>query len=240
MRFELLDFTHPLPVWNVALDESLLLEREQLGGYALLRLWEPATPFVVMGRSSRYNTEVNVPACESDDVPFFRRCSGGASIVTGPGCLMYAVLIPFASRPELRALEVAHQFVMSKIQQAVTRLEFEVSMQGTCDLTFRNQKFSGNAMRVTRDWLLYHGTILCSMNLKWISKYLGSPDRQPDYRKQRTHDEFVTQLPCTTQEVKSALIEVWQADSRIEEFPESRTQELVASRYSLDSWNRKR
>ena len=50
----LLDLTLPTAAENVVLDEALLEEAEaRPGASELLRLWEPATPTVVLGRSSR-------------------------------------------------------------------------------------------------------------------------------------------------------------------------------------------
>ena len=240
MSFECLDLTLPDPHENIALDEALLENRGQQGGEPLLRLWEPVEPLVVIGRSSRYQTEVNLSACMADNVPFIRRCSGGAAVVASSGCLMYAVLLPYDRYPELRSLDVAHQFVMTNVRAAVENLGLHVEMQGTCDLTYRNRKFSGNAMRATRDWLLYHGTVLCSMDLELISKYLGQPERQPDYRKKRPHEDFVTSIPVSTEDVKTALVESWGATKAVEEYPMELTKHLAESKYRLDEWNRKR
>ena len=46
---------------------------------------------VVVGRSSRLDEEVHLDACRAAGVPVLRRPSGGAAIVSGPGCLMYAL-----------------------------------------------------------------------------------------------------------------------------------------------------
>lgn len=238
--FELLDYTHPDPVWNVAMDEALLERRNAGGGRALLRFWEPAEPMVVIGRSSRIASEVKLDTCQSDGVPVVRRCSGGAAIVSAPGCLMYAVFLPYTKYPSLKLLDQAHRFVMGTIQQAISRLGIATEFRGTCDLVLRNRKFSGNAMRVTRDWLLYHGTMITSMELSLVSKYLGEPDRQPDYREQRAHDEFITQLPLSANRLKNVLIDEWNATVAVSDWAENETEKLVREKYALRSWNHKR
>jgi lipoate---protein ligase len=110
---KLLDLTLPTPEENLALDEALLDEAEAAGEPTeTLRLWEPPAPLVVIGRSSRIAEEVNLEYCQARGVPVLRRSSGGAAIVTGPGCLMYAVVLSNELRPQLHSIDQAHQFVL--------------------------------------------------------------------------------------------------------------------------------
>lgn len=235
----LLDLTLPRSVDNVALDEALLESAEVHGGQEVLRLWESAEPIVVLGRSSPIHSEVNLDFCKGNGIEVFRRCSGGASVVVGKGVLMYAVLLDYRLRPELRMLENAHRFVMSKIREAVERLGIKVEMQGTCDLTIDQRKFSGNALRCKRNWLIYHGTLLCDFDLNLIQSCLGTPVRQPDYRVGRSHIDFLTQLPVKVNDLKDSLIEVWNANEVRTEWPESLTKELAVNKYDTNDWTYK-
>ena len=47
---KLLDLTLDSPAENLALDEALLEQAEADGPQEVLRLWEPESPLVVMGR----------------------------------------------------------------------------------------------------------------------------------------------------------------------------------------------
>src|SRR5262245_157649 len=106
----ILNLTLDTPAENLALDEALLLAAEESPEpQAVLRIWEPRQTFVVLGSSSRYETEANVDACAADGVPILRRPSGGAAIVTGPGCLMYAVVLSYEHHPHLQAIDEAHR-----------------------------------------------------------------------------------------------------------------------------------
>jgi len=69
------------------------------------------------------------------------------------------------------------------------------SLQGICDLTWNDRKFSGNSLRITRRNLLYHGTILYDFDLDIIARCLKVAPRQPDYREGREHASFVTNVP---------------------------------------------
>ena len=229
------------PEANIALDEALL-EAAEAGETQteILRLWTPSQPIVVLGRSSPHLTEVNLKYCLENEIPFIRRCSGGASIVTADGCLMYAVLLDYRLRPHLRMLEQAHRFVMGKLQTALSSMGIETKFQGTCDLTIDNRKFSGNALRCKKNWMIYHGTMICrEMETGLISRCLGNPKRQPDYRAGRTHSDFVTRLPCSVDTLSNAIQNEWGAVEPLEQWPEQRTVDLVDGKYSKESWNKK-
>src|SRR4051794_15912655 len=113
---ERFDVTLSTPAQNLAFDEALLEWAEEGsadGEY--LRLWESTKPMVVIGRSSRVSAEVNEPFCLQEGIPILRRSSGGAAIVTGPGCLMYATVLSYAVRPELRDITRAHAFILKQL-----------------------------------------------------------------------------------------------------------------------------
>ncbi len=123
------------PAENLALEEAWLdLAEEGLWDAEILRLWQPSSTFVVIGRGSRIAEEVNLAETEAASVPVLRRSSGGAAIVAGPGCLMYAVLLSYQRRPHLRSLDQAHQEVMRTLITALQPLCEHITWQGTCDL----------------------------------------------------------------------------------------------------------
>jgi len=233
----LLDYTAESPADNLAIDEALLESAEQQGPAECLRLWEPAEPFVVIGRASRVAQEVRVEACRQAGVPVLRRTSGGAAIVAGPGCLMYAVVLSYELRPQLRALDVAHRFVLGRISESLAPHVGQVTCRGTSDLACGEQKFSGNALRCKRDHLLYHGTLLYDFPVSRIGEWLQSPPRQPDYRVGRDHDAFVANLPLDRDRLRAALIEAFDARQEMSEPPRELAEQLAARRYRRAEWN---
>ncbi len=118
-----LDLTLATAEENLALDEALLDEADAAAEPTeTLRLWEPQSTLVVVGRSSQVLVEVNVDACRAAGVPILRRSSGGAAIVGGPGCLMYAVVLSYQLRPQLRSLDAAHRLVLDTLIGGLARL----------------------------------------------------------------------------------------------------------------------
>lgn len=234
---KLLDLTLDSPAENLALDEALLEQAESDGPQEVLRLWEPQSPLVVIGRSSKVAIEVQRERCAERGIPYLRRCSGGAAIVTGPGCLMYAVVLSYQLRPTLRVLDQAHDFVLTQVAAALRSLQLPVEQKGTSDLVIGETKFSGNSLRCKRNHLLYHGTLLYDFPLPLIGECLGTPPRQPEYRRGREHDRFVVNLQTTGDALKDALKAQWQANVPLEDWPSDLTTQLVEQRYRQDEWN---
>ncbi|MEX1039891.1 MAG: lipoate--protein ligase family protein [Pirellulaceae bacterium] len=237
-----LDLTLATPAENVALDEALLTAAEESATeVGLLRLWEADSPFVVLGRASQAGREVNREACRNRGVPVLRRASGGATVVAGPGCLMYAVILPYEGNPQLRQLDLCHQFVMTKLRSAATAaispLESpQIDLQGICDLTLAGRKFSGNSLRCRRTHFLYHGTVLYDYDLTLIGDLLGTPTRMPDYRENRDHADFVTNFPSTAAKLRDAIIHAWDATEPVTDWPQAEVQRLVQEKYTQDAW----
>ena len=79
---------------------------------------------------------------------------------------------------------------MQRVLTALQKQIPDVAFQGTSDLTWENRKFSGNSLRISRQHLLYHGTVLYRSDLDLIGRCLLHAPRQPDYRDGRNHRRF--------------------------------------------------
>jgi lipoate-protein ligase A len=236
-----LELTLPTPAENVALDEALLdwaaagnADRE------VLRIWESPVPMVVAGRSSRVAAEIDVARCRELGIAIVRRSSGGAAIVAGTGCLMYAVILSYSLRPELRDITRAHKFVLDRLQRSLSDFTHKIARAGTSDLIHADEeqrKFSGNSLRVKRSHCLYHGTLLYDFDLELISTCLKTAPRQPEYRAARQHDEFVTNLPHSRKQLIDALSAAFPTDGELKDVPMKIVEELVVARFGREDWN---
>ncbi len=231
------------PAANLALDEVLLEGVASGAGPAagVLRFWEFPRPFVVLGRGSRVADEVDLGDCQRLGVAVLRRISGGMSIVTGPGCLMYAVVAP--KPPEVGShIDRLHRYVLERMARAIGTLHPAVAHVGTSDLALRQldgtlQKFSGNSLRLTGDAFLYHGTLLYDFDLGLLPLCLETPPREPEYRAGRPHVAFVTNFPATSAQLADAIAAEWQARENGLQWSTTRLDELCRDRYEQADWN---
>jgi lipoate-protein ligase A len=245
----LLDLTLPSPAENLAMDEVLLDAAEAGESGEVLRFWESPTHFVVVGYANKIATEVNVAACEAKGIPILRRCSGGGTVVQGPGCLNYAVILRITETGPTRSISTANQYVMEHIragiQSAIGIRQSAISIQGHTDLAIVTPhaprptplKFSGNAQRRRKNYLLFHGTLLLNFNLPLISELLNMPSLQPDYRQDRQHEQFITNLNLAADAVRSAIAAEWQADKQNGQTPHLPS--ALVAKYISPEWNQK-
>jgi lipoate-protein ligase A len=238
MKF--LDLSLPEPAENLAADEALLDTAEAGAGGEVLRCWESPLPFVVIGYANKTDTEVNRAACAELQVPVLRRCSGGGTVVQGPGCLNYSLVLEIAALSALGGITSTNRFIMERNRDALARLlKRPVEIQGHTDLTLGGLKFSGNAQRRKKKFLLFHGTLLLDYDLSRITRLLPFPSLQPDYRQNRAHQVFLTNLHAPTALVKEVLREAWQAGQPLLNPPLETIRALTRDRYSKADWNEK-
>ncbi len=252
---ELLDLTLPSPAENLACDEVLLDWCEAGDGEEVLRFWEPREHFVVVGYANKVATEVNVAACEARGIPVLRRCSGGGTVVQGPGCLNYTLVLRITADGPLHNIGVANQFIMRQNRAAIESVgrvtpcaphnggqrtaRPTIAIRGHTDLAISERKFSGNSQRRRKHFLLFHGTFLLNFELALVGELLPMPSKQPDYREHRAHTEFLTNLNVPANEVKAVLREAWMAAVPLKKSPLEKITALARDKYATREWNLK-
>lgn len=179
------------PEENLARDEAMLL-----GQTEGVRVWESATYFVVLGRGGSVADDVHEDECAAMGVPILRRCSGGGTVVQGPGCLNYCVVLDAHKTPEVATIAGTTQFVLSRVIAAVREAGGgELVVPGVSDLaTPDGFKVSGNAQKRRKNWVLFHGTLLYNFDLPLVSRLLKEPPVRPPWRGERSHNSFVKNL----------------------------------------------
>jgi lipoate-protein ligase A len=225
---------------NLALDEALLLEAEAGRGGEVLRIWEWPTPVVVLGSACKPAEDVKEAACASDAVPVLRRSSGGGTVLLGKGCLLFSLVLRCDRLPELGEIRSSYRHILGKIADALRSEAPGIEAVGISDIAVRGLKCSGNSQQRKRDHLLHHGTLLYAFALEQVGAYLNTPERQPEYRRGREHDQFLCNLPLGRGELIRRLREAWGADRVTDVWPEELVNQLAAEKYASVPWIRRR
>jgi len=235
-----LERTMPTLAENLALDEALLQELQAAPSHAegpgLLRIWEWTSYAVVLGAAGQLRADIHVDACERDGVEIHRRSSGGGTVLLGPGCLMYSLVLRYDTAVELREVHSSYRWIMAKLAHAVEPWLPGVAPAGICDLAVGGRKVSGNAQQRKRNTCLHHGTLLYDFDLDLIPRYLKLPTDRPEYRGGRDHLDFVRNVPATRSQLVAALRAEWNAVEERREIPLDRVGAVLRERFELPDW----
>ncbi len=224
---------------QLALDEALLEEaHEGVRTGVVVRTWTADEPTVVLGSSSRTAEEIDLDACAAHGVRVIRRPSGGLSVVLGPGCLMWSVVVHHpAGAPPVDAI---HAAMLDPLAAGLRAAGRDIVRRGSSDLAVvaagAERKVSGNALRVRRHGVLYHGTLLDAFDLDLIGRVLRHPPREPGYRGGRPHSAFLANLGLGPTRLAVAVREAFGADRLETVWPRDRVARLVRERYADAAW----
>ena len=153
---------------------------------------------------------------------------------------IFSLVLSYERAAELTQISSSYRYVLGKIKEALGPLVGEIELAGTSDLASAGRKFSGNSQQRKRNFLLHHGTLLYAFNLEQVGGYLKHPARQPDYRRNRGHADFLMNLPLPREAIEQQLRETWQANEPCHHWPADRVQQLMKEKYSQESWIRRR
>jgi lipoate-protein ligase A len=208
------DISFPSPEENILYDEVLLHLAEQGKMSDVMRFWESSRTFVVLGRVCKESEDVKSDAVRKDRVPVLRRASGGGTVLQGQGCLNYSLVLSKEHNAFVGDLHKSYQVILGRVITAFKRHNIEAMFCPISDIALAgsNKKISGNAQKRGRKFILHHGTILYDFDLAKIEKYLHVPKSIPEYRRKRSHLDFVANVPLSVTEIKSAFADAFGVD----------------------------
>jgi lipoate-protein ligase A len=180
----------PAVLQSYNLPDKFLIDGDFSGFHCLV--WQPAKLVVVLGASNKMESSVVIEHAEADGVDVMKRPSGGESVVLSPR--MLAVSVAF----ETTELKDPHQY-FAKINAAIIKSLEACGVQnllakGISDIAMGEKKILGSSIYRASGRLLYHAVLNVSEDVSVFGRYLKHPAKEPDYRKNRRHDEFVTSL----------------------------------------------
>ena len=216
---------------NVYFDEVLfrLVEKGDIQK-DVLRFWESKEYGIVLGRGSKVEEDVFSHIKKSKKIKVLRRCSGGGTVLQGPGCLNYCIIMNKLNNNNLSNLNSSYKFISEKIIFALKKLNVNAIFYPISDIALceSNKKISGNAQRRGRKCFLHHGTLLYDFDLSLIGKYLKMPKDVPNYRQQRDHKDFVSNIipKVTAKELKNSIAGVFDIDEVVSDISAEEDSEL--------------
>ncbi|OGS28166.1 MAG: hypothetical protein A2297_09445 [Elusimicrobia bacterium RIFOXYB2_FULL_48_7] len=213
------------PEENIAMDEELLVRAEKHGAGEAIRFWESPVIFAVMGISGKSSNEIREKACLKDNIPVIRRSSAGGTVLQGPGCLNFSLVLSYKRDKALSDVNKSYAYILGRVIECAKKASsgpktnrykgFGPKAPGSAlefrpisDITCGDMKVSGNAQQRKRNFMLHHGTWLYDFDLALVSKYLKEPQKRPEYRGGRKHSEFIVNVPLNIEKFKKELVEL--------------------------------
>ncbi|WP_300522514.1 lipoate--protein ligase [Aminiphilus sp.] len=149
------------PWWNLALEEYLLDRVED--GTMILYLWQNDRT-VVIGRNQNAWRECRTELLEAEDGRLARRLSGGGAVYHDLGNCNFTFLATPKTYDFLRQVKV--------VLDALRSLGVAAEFGGRNDITVEGRKISGNAFYRGASGRFHHGTILVSVEMERMARYL--------------------------------------------------------------------
>ena len=200
------DISFLTPEENLLFDDVLLYLAEQGQSGEVVRFWECQQYFIVLGKISDAQKDIEWEAVRREGISVLRRSSGGGTVLQGKGCLNYSLILSKENRPEILMIHQSYRFILEKLVQTLRDLKMEVVFKPISDLATADgdKKFSGNAQRRSKKYILHHGTILYDFDLSKIEEFLKMPENIPPYRRGRLHRDFLTNIPIRPKQFKES------------------------------------
>lgn len=209
---EWLPFAAGRPAADLAFEEVLLDEFRASPGTerAVLRTWVGA-PAVVVGRSQDPKKVVHLHNCRADGVGVYRRCSGGGAVIHDSGNLNITLVLDRAAwrlpldprRSFAWCARIVTGFLAEQgLETGSGRISDILAGPKGCD-SAALRKVSGTAQARRGRALLWHATLLLSMPLRVLDRYLPVPPDRPGI----PHQEYVANLVGLGVELSTAEAE---------------------------------
>lgn len=158
-------------------------------------LWIPDKPYIVLGASNKADDSVIESHVLRDNITVLKRRTGGQTVILTPNNLIISATI--TDEAIMKPKDVFHKF-NHHIIAAIEKDHFEkFRTRGISDIALGEKKIVGSSMYRGKNMLFYHAVLNFNEDPATFQKYLKHPKKEPDYRKGRPHDEFVTSLKET-------------------------------------------
>ena len=126
------------------------------------------------------------------------------------------------------------------IRDTLHDVQPSIEVAGVSDLVVSGLKVSGNSQQRKLRYLLHHGTLLYDFDAGAVGRFLREPARQPEYRRRRSHGEFVGNLEMAPALLQERLRTHWMARVPLVQWPREEVARLVHEKYARSDWTRRR
>lgn len=152
------------PALNLAIEEYVLRNLDPSQPYLLIYINRPS---VIIGRNQNLYEEINYAYIKEQDIPVYRRISGGGAVYHDHGNINFSFITDY----DTKRLNNYTEF-NKPIIKALNSLGIEAFMDYRNAIRVNDFKISGNAQFSASGRMFSHGTLLFDSDLEQLKKSL--------------------------------------------------------------------
>ena len=174
----------------------------------VMMIWQ-ADKCAMLGSNQIAEAEIDMSRAAREGIKIVRRSSGGGTIFTDMGTLLYTVILPDAK--ERYPLDLAREKVAGPVVEALNKMGVPAKAEGRNDILVNGKKVSGMAQYVRHGRICTHGSLLYDADLDLLSRVLRVDDEKISSKALRSIRSRVTNIkeyigrPCSTGEFRELL-----------------------------------
>ena len=139
----------------------------------VMMIWQTGN-CVMLGCNQIAQAEIDTTYAAKEGMQIVRRASGGGTIFTDMGTLLFTVILPFAEGAD--PLESVREKVAAPIVKALNEMGVPAKIQGRNDILVDGKKVSGVAQYAIGSAICTHGSILYDADLDNLERVLNVDD----------------------------------------------------------------
>jgi len=189
--------------------EEYIVRHYPWGGPVMM-IWR-TDKCAMIGGNQIVEAEIDIGFARRQGIQIVRRSSGGGTIFTDSGALLYTVIQPL--RTDCDPQEIARVHVAEPVAAALNKMGVPAKIEGRNDILVDQKKVSGFAQYARHGRLCTHGSLLYDTDLEMLAGVLRADEEKIHSKALRSIRSRVTNIigymerPCSVTEFHGLLKE---------------------------------
>jgi lipoate-protein ligase A len=225
-----------------AADEAIINYRQKNYVPNTLHFYRRNQSTISLGRSRKIQHDIHLDTCHKHDITILRRITGGGTIYTDPGCLIYSLIFNPQDTP-ITSKQDAFNQICSAVINALSSHGISATYKPPNDILLNGKKISGAGIIKKNPIILIHGTLLHSTNLIIMQQLLKKQENNTKVTSLKQEINNPPKIQTLQQSIAHQIAQLFQISFLTSELTsEEKTMiaQLIHTRYSKDSWTFKR
>jgi len=156
---------------QMAIDEAILQAFDEGEIPTTLRFFRFDPSAITIGYSQDVDKVIHTDKCESYDIPFVRRITGGGTVYHDyHGEITYSIVTEQFDG----SIQESFKYLLDPIIETLKGYGLKARFKPYNDILINRKKVSGSAQKRGKNGLLQHGTLMYATDLKTLADILNS------------------------------------------------------------------